>query len=255
MAENEYLEGDVLQFLDDWSGSTSEGGDGGKAGGQVASLVDSYFTLPSAQGGFTGSLFTEFAGGGDSPSSWDRFGSEDFVAVSLLSVRIPGRAAIEILDERSREFNSLLSKVPNDISLHEASDGDFAEGSSAWDLYERLRKVPGSGPVTASKLLARKRPHLIPVSDQIVESALFPSTGRYWVPLRNELQRPESQLLSRLREIQENANPLAQRTSLLRILDVLIWMRHQVPKAAPKPEYWLNFKSNPEFAGGVTPRP
>jgi hypothetical protein len=252
MAEKEVLEGDVLQFLNDWpepvDGSVSLGG----ALGRASSLVNQYFSLPNNSGGFTGSLFTEFAGGGDSADSWDRFESDDFVAVSLLSVRIPGQAAIEILDSRRREFNSLLSQVPNDVALHDASDSDFAEGSIAWELYERLRKVSGSGPVTASKLLARKRPHLIPVSDQIVKSALFPTAGRYWVPLRNELQMSGSPLLQGLREIQEMSNPLAQRTSLLRILDVLVWLRHRVPNNNSKPDYWLGFKPNRHHSSNVT---
>jgi hypothetical protein len=86
-----------------------------------------------------------------------------------------------------------------------------------------LNDVPGIGWVTANKLCARKRPLLLPVYDTVVKAALQPTRQSFWEPLRNEFA--DGELQSRLMELRDEAG--VPNLSLLRVLDVAVWMRNQ----------------------------
>jgi Family of unknown function (DUF6308) len=60
-------------------------------------------------------------------------------------------------------------------------------GSPADELHAELRTLPGVDWVTAGKLLAAKRPRLIPILDNRVNDLLKPPEGLFWVSLRDEL--------------------------------------------------------------------
>ena len=184
-------------------------------------------------GTFTGGRFESLAGGGDRAQVANSIEADDIVAVSLLSVHIPGRANLQILETRSDEISKLLREVPTNVDLWDAPDGDIAPGSPADRLWALLERLPGSGWVTAGKLLARKRPRLIPVYDQFVHSALQrPAKDEsFWLSLREALRSDES-IVDRLRELKELAS--LDGVSLLRVLDVAIWMKvHGEPEPTP----------------------
>jgi Family of unknown function (DUF6308) len=82
--------------------------------------------------------------------------------------------------------------------------------------------------VTAGKLLARKRPRLIPVYDDVVRLALG-APGSYWTSLW-EAFRDGDRLRIPLEEIRSAAD--VEWMSLLRVLDVVIWMRNRGKKDA-----------------------
>jgi hypothetical protein len=88
--------------------------------------------------------------------------------------------------------------------------------------------MPGVGTATASKLLARKRPRLCPVSDKVVIGAVG-VPGWTWEALRAFLQDPAARA-----EIEELRPPSAAVVSVLRILDVAIWIRHSHSRAASR---------------------
>ena len=73
--------------------------------------------------------------------------------------------------------------------------------------------------VRASKLLAGKRPHLVPIRDSVVEQLLGAGTD-YWTPMRDILSDPE--LRRTLKFISNGVAP--PNVSLLRRLDVILWM-------------------------------
>ncbi len=75
----------------------------------------------------------------------------------------------------------------------------------------------------ASKLMARKRPRLIPVFDSIINAYVLGGTGVLWQPLHAALRRDECALQNRLVNIREGAK-LPDYVSALRIFDVLCWM-------------------------------
>jgi hypothetical protein len=49
---------------------------------------------------FTGARFEFLNGGGDRESVADKFTSSDLLAVEMLSVQVPGRAALDLLEGR-----------------------------------------------------------------------------------------------------------------------------------------------------------
>jgi hypothetical protein len=199
------LQGDVWKFLDEVG----------------IQQVRSYYDPTS---GFSGSRFELFAGGGDSIGRHNVFTSDDLVAVTLLEKTVPGNAALALLERDASGFNHLLSAVPVDLDLWDATDVDIGPNSAAAALWSQLMEFPGMGWVTTSKLLARKRPRLLPVYDSVVKAALQPRSEAFWIPLRGELR--ESEITDRLREIRAEAG-VDERVALLRILDVAIWMRNR----------------------------
>ena len=66
----------------------------------------------------------------------------------------------------------MLSDIPSDVPLWEATDEQLAKRSSAWRLWDRLMDIPGVSTARASKLLARKRPHLMPILDSVIIDTL-----------------------------------------------------------------------------------
>ena len=95
-------------------------------------------------------------------------------------------------------------------------------------LWDALLQMPGVGTATASKLLARKRPRLCPVSDKVVIGAVG-VPGWTWEELRAFLQDPAARA-----EIEALRPPPAAVVSVLRILDVAIWIRHSHSRAASR---------------------
>ncbi|MFD3452906.1 DUF6308 family protein [Streptomyces sp. NPDC058691] len=176
---------------------------------------------------FTGGDFEKLGGGGDNEDVADRFTAQDIVAVSMLGVHVPGRAARDLLQGRLGEaLSAQLRSIPAQTDLVEAPLGDVDHGSAAERAWKLLVAPENKGVnwVIASKLLARKRPRLLPVYDQVVKCALhWPGTS-FWVPLRSELQANGRVLHNRLKRM---GAALPTEVSPLRVLDVVLWMRHE----------------------------
>jgi hypothetical protein len=169
-------------------------------------------------GVFSGAAFETIGGRGDAPDTADRFTPADLVAVTTLSVRVSGWGAIDLLETRSDQFAELLAAVPH-TPLSEASDEDL---DPIWRLQDALDTVDRIGHVTRSKLLARKRPHLVPIRDQHVLIALTGKDhGRFTQPLRDALRHDG--VLHRLEQLRDQAGTAD--LSLLRVLDIIVWMR------------------------------
>jgi hypothetical protein len=79
--------------------------------------------------------------------------------------------------------------------------------------------------VMAGKLLARKRPSLIPVYDEIVRCA-FGWPEDIWKALRDALRQDDGSFRTVLEGLKKRAG-IPRQVTLLRILDVAIWMRHR----------------------------
>lgn len=143
----------------------------------AAGLLRRYFeTDVQGHPRFTGAMFERFGGGGDAPECADRFTTADIVAVSMLSVDVPA-ATLRILDSEQHRLNELLATMPTDLDLADASDEQLQAGDHLWTLVREA----GVGPVTTSKLLARKRPRLLPVIDSVVKAQLgHPRRGDFY---------------------------------------------------------------------------
>jgi hypothetical protein len=185
-------------------------------------LVRQYFEIkPDGTPRFTGPTFDRLAGGGDRSATVNRITEDDLVAVTMLSVEVPARAAIAVLGSMADEIQQLLTEIPSDIDLHEADPSLVSPGSPADRLWAQLDSLAGVGWVTAGKLLARKRPRLIPVYDSVVREAVG-APKHFWTWLHQQLQ--DSKLVDQIRVLRAEAD--VEHLSLLRTLDVAIWMRN-----------------------------
>ncbi|MFE3379341.1 DUF6308 family protein [Streptomyces anulatus] len=184
--------------------------------------------LPPGAGVFTGGRFEHFAGGGDRRQVANRFTAEDLIAVQTLSVTVPASVSLDLLEgSLGAQLSHLLRAIPVDTDLSDADASVVADGSpahQAWCLLENQYKV---GWVIAGKLLARKRPRLLPVYDRVVRCAL----GRppsFWTELRTALRENDGALHHRLLDLRQSAG-LPNSVSPLRIADVAVWMAHPAP--------------------------
>ncbi|GGP77736.1 DUF6308 family protein [Streptomyces sindenensis] len=199
-------------------------------GDRVVGDLRRYFGigLPPGAGVFTGGRFERLAGGGDRRRVANRFTAEDLIAVQTLSVTVPAPVALDLLEgSLGTQLCELLRGIPADVDLSDADASVVADGSpahQAWSLLESQYKV---GWVIAGKLLARKRPRLLPVYDRVVRCAL----GRppsFWTELRTALREDDAALHHRLLGLRQSAG-LPETVSALRVADVAVWMAHPAP--------------------------
>ena len=101
----------------------------------------------------------------------------------------------------------------------------------AWELDRELTCLPDVGPTLASKLIARKRPRLVPVYDSVVRKVLGTKKD-HWEPIRVALRKEDHALHNRLLRLRKEAG-LPDNVSVLRVLDVIAWMEGTHPDPDP----------------------
>lgn len=149
------------------------------------------------------------------------FTAEDLLALSYLSVPPKAEVALTVLRWRATELSDLLEKVGPDRDLADEPAGVIDNEWPAWKLETTLRSIHGIGPVTASKLIARKRPRLYPIYDNVINKVVQ-TNNRILQPLHQKLTM-DPQLPKKLQQMREAAG-LPDTISLLRVFDVLAWM-------------------------------
>jgi hypothetical protein len=182
---------------------------------------------PGSMPRYSGSRFEFLAGGGDRPEAANRITIDDLVAVTLLSVDVPGDVALKLLEgQLGPDVARHLEHIPTDVSIDDPAAVELFSSSSharvAWDLLEEPH---GMGWVITNKLLARKRPQLIPVYDGVVQCAFGHPVGLWnWLlAMFAENGRVLNEHLLAARAAAE----VSSAVSPLRILDVIVWMRHR----------------------------
>lgn len=182
---------------------------------------------------FAGSLFDNLC---ENPP--DQITTDDLLAVTLLDVGFMPRAVRALLEQGRPEggIGLLLAedRLPSNVDLWDASD-EILDG--ALDVWKRIKQqtrkgvMAGVGPTKRSKLLARKRPRLIPIVDRVVREALGPLLGDdSWRALRQALSEEG------LRKDIDSLHPAegADGVTTLRLLDSVVWMWCSKGKAARK---------------------
>lgn len=179
-------------------------------------LLVAYF---NPEGRFAGTTFDDLPG-----NPRDEFSPSDLVAASLLDVRFKPQAVRALLCDQAHFYSKCLAPIPDNRDLWKASADELALANALW---EQVIKLPDIGETRTSKLLARKRPRLIPIVDSVIRAAL-PLGNNTWESLRSALQDEE------LRRSIEAIRPrqLAPTTSILRLLDAATWMRYSKSKNA-----------------------
>lgn len=156
----------------------------------------------------------------------------DLLAVEMLSVTVPPRVSVWILGDGRERIQTILQDVPTDKELSECPEAITKDGPLV-QLWKLLRyeadwpvgrgKGNGMGRTKTSKLIAVKRPMLAPVLDNVVCSALGPVSD-FWSAFAVAFQD------GKRREQIQNVRPAACPASLLRVIDVVVWMAEQHPR-------------------------
>lgn len=178
---------------------------------------------PNGTPRYTGAHFEKIAALKEDPNTLD---TADFVAVSLLSVNVPKEAVIRLLaDEATEAITRQLRVIPTDVAIVDA-DSDILTGDSpAGKLWDYLRfGRDGVGPTTTSKLLAAKRPRLLPIWDSFVEQATGLDTKNYWRKFQSVLTADDRRIWNWLIELKAAIPIIPDAVSPLRVLDVVLWM-------------------------------
>jgi hypothetical protein len=175
---------------------------------------------------YTGAKFELLNDGGSRDEVRDKITPWDLLAVQCLGLTVPTSVALELIEgQLGEELGTLLREVPTNVALGEAdADKHVRDGSPANQAWRILEAQDDVGWVIAGKLMARKRPHLIPVWDNVVRCA-FGRPRNAWLWLDGLLRQHDSGLKEQLDEL-HHAAQLPELVSRIRVLDVVIWMRH-----------------------------
>lgn len=174
-------------------------------------------------GRFTGSQFEALA----DPDPFT-ITANDLIAVSMLSVTIPAATAAWLLGEGRPLISSLLREIPADAHISDPNI-DITEDGAANQLWALLRTGYDMGATKTSKLLAAKRPSLVPVTDSVTRKAL--DKKGTWANWRTFLQSSAwADLRPQLRTAAIEAG--GAHLSDLRIIDIIIWMTSQTESTA-----------------------
>lgn len=168
-------------------------------------------------GHYTGGRF-ERLDPADAAEHPNQITATDLVAVSTLGVDVPAAASLAILETHHDAISALLAGIPH-TPMRDVDHAVLRENHPAWDLWNKLRDIPGLGPTKTSKILARKRPHLIPVQDRRVLARLQPGSS-YWTFLWDWFDQARN--LAGITRLRDEVGGIED-IGLLRVLDVVVW--------------------------------
>jgi hypothetical protein len=193
---------------------------------EVVAWVRAYFHGDAVRGvsPFTGGFFDDLGHRGEPDPSPDQLTPADVLALEMLDARIHSEQIPWLLEDP--EVGVLLAQIPADAVIW---DDDAPGRTEPWQLWDLLHDRHGLGEVTISKLVARKRPHLIPVIDDVVTAALQPTRASgpwLWLGVRERLC--DVSFRDRLSDIAVEAD--GPDRPLLRVLDVAIRMHDGRPR-------------------------
>jgi hypothetical protein len=125
--------------------------------------------------------------------------------VQCLNVAVPAQVSLNLLEGHlGIQVSGLLRNIPATVELGESGARDHvlprSPADQAWQL---LKEQDGVGWVIAGKLMARKRPRLIPVWDHVVRCAMGrPQSVWLWL---DELLGQNDRLTGQLRQLHQVA--------------------------------------------------
>ena len=202
-----------------------------------ANLLRRYFNESATIGDrFTGSQFEALC---DSTNE-NIISGRDLYAVHALSVEVPVFVARWILaDAGASKVSSILERIDPNIDLWETDHPEHGRSIDAmrelWRLLNRInwpeQEVPKDpvpnkmGWATISKLIATKRPRFCPVLDSVIRSKVFEYEAseplEYWSAF--EVLLSDESIRSILEDAR-SASSISHPISVLRTLDVVLWM-------------------------------
>jgi hypothetical protein len=136
-----------------------------------------------------------------------------------------------LTSECRSHIHCALALIPEYASIFDADvQHNLDIANDIWGLIRAspaLRATKCFGPTGLSKLLARKRPHLVPILDEVArtrnERAHGSTPACHWCSMRSEFNG--SKRLTADLAIVRGAAGLPPWVSLLRIIDIVVWMK------------------------------
>jgi len=195
---------------------------------QAVDDLRSYFQDGPPNTGYPGRWFEQIGTPDEQKRDRNRLTADDIVALSALSIRLPITVSARLLGPDADEISNLLAEIPADADLWTVPRSALSPRSAAYRLFTKFRAMAwnggehGTSGVTASKLLARKRPRLIPIYDHQVSQLVDLGKGAsWWISLQEAMT---SEVRSHLEHAHKTAE-LGPLITPLRTLDVILWMR------------------------------
>lgn len=185
-----------------------------------------YYTVAS---NYAGATFADLA-----PNDPYSVGPADLLAVTTLSVEVKPYAIRTLTGLRADQIRSCLEQINPELKIESIDPTTNAQPMA--DLYDLMKNCLGRAGaatanawVTASKLCARKRPHLFPVRDNVVLDLLgLPKTCPIDWPAFQGLMADQALMTELEKRIGEAANAdsvaMGDPNHRLRHLDVVLWM-------------------------------
>jgi hypothetical protein len=173
--------------------------------------------------------------------------------VEALSVNVPFAVGRDLIEgDLGKEISALLREIPVDVELGTPGADERVRGaeprSEAHQVWQKLTGQDRVNYVTAGKLLARKRPKLIPVYDSVVRCQ-FGAPEYVWLKLHARLIEHDGALRTALAAARDTVG-VASQVSVLRALDVVLWLRHHEEHTKGKCDGFATVR-----LGGITPAP
>lgn len=176
---------------------------------------------------YDGRLFDEWPDVNDLGSE-NRITSADVLAVRCLSLTVPASVAHTLITDADGMVTKLLTALGPDRDVWDASANFFERDGSADQLWNKISSTKATGRksashrVTAYKLMAVKRPKLIPIRDKYVKAIIKIAPDMWWWPSVQRALRDGHDIRDRLDQLKADAH-VPGNVSTLRILDVVLW--------------------------------
>jgi hypothetical protein len=214
--------------------------------------VKSYFLGRTTQGSvlWAGSQFQAAGSGGDRPVSCNDVDGMDVFAVTLLDIQWPAQTNANLtlgpwhdaIVHRLMQIRCNAAIYDNDAPELLRTLGTIGPVASAWREIELsyteinnryglgiTKRAAGIACTGTSKLLARKRPHLVPIFDSWIRERLRVTCRNYWDWYLEAFRNPVYGMNEFIEKVRQTVAPADHdgflvHVSDLRIFDVIIWM-------------------------------
>lgn len=155
----------------------------------------------------------------------------DLISVSAMGTPVPVAASLWLLsDEGQWLATEILSRIPVDADLSSCDPGVVHDLAALYHLLRRTESQIGDpstrssnamGQATATRVMARKRPRLVPVSDSMIRGILgYRKDDDWWRRWRLELDNELMTAAAHIRRLAAIDDPRAEQLSDLRVLDI-----------------------------------
>ncbi len=169
-----------------------------------------------------------------------RITASDLVAVSMLGVPVPAPSAAWILGDEGQWLSTeILADIPADDQLWDCPATSILRAA---DLFRLLRaptsavppaepNQPALGQAAASRILASKRPRIVPIDDRQMRDALRYSKNALWFRRWQDTLGTELLTAARTaRHLAAKERPAAVNLSELRVIDIVVRRRSKPRK-------------------------